>query len=55
VTELVGAELGLGWSSPAVDGSCEVTGLPARVLQSIEEPCRPLSEIRACFDSRERR
>jgi hypothetical protein len=25
------------------------------VLQSIEEPCRPLSEIRACFDSRERR
>jgi hypothetical protein len=55
VTELVGAELGLGWSSPAADGSCEVTGLPARVLQAIEEPCRPLSEIGACFDSRERR
>jgi hypothetical protein len=55
VTELVGAELGLGWAAPAADGSCEVTGLPARVLQSIEQPCRPLSEIGACFDSRERR
>jgi hypothetical protein len=52
VTELVGAELGLGWAAPAADGSCEVTGLPARVLQSIEQPCRPLSEIGACFDSR---
>jgi hypothetical protein len=55
VTELVGAELGLGWAAPAADGSCEVTGLPARVLQSIEQPCRPLSDIGACFDSRERR
>jgi hypothetical protein len=55
VTELVGAERGLGWAAPAADGSCEVTGLPARVLQSIEQPCRPLSEIGACFDSREPR
>jgi hypothetical protein len=55
VTELVGAELGLGWAAPAADGSCEVTGLPARVLQSIEQPCRPLSEIGACFDGREPR
>jgi hypothetical protein len=55
VTELVGAELGLGWAAPAADGSCEVTGLPARVLQSIEQPCRPLSEIGACFDSQEPR
>ena len=55
VTEVVGAELGLGWAAPAADGSCEVTGLPTRVLQSIEEPCRPLSEIGACLDSRERR
>ena len=47
--------LGLGWAAPAADGSCEVTGLPTRVLQSIEEPCRPLSEIGACLDSRERR
>src|ERR687890_315156 len=35
VTELVGAELGLGWAAPAADGSCEVTGLPAQALQSI--------------------
>jgi hypothetical protein len=55
VTELVGAELGLGWAAPAADGSCEVTGLPARVLQSIKQPCRPLSEIGACWDGRERR
>jgi hypothetical protein len=55
VTELVGAELGLGWAAPAADGSCEVTGLPARALQVIEEACRPLSEISACWDSRERR
>jgi hypothetical protein len=55
VTELVGAELGLGWTAPAADGSCEVTGLPARVLQSIEQLCRPLSEVGACFDSREPR
>jgi hypothetical protein len=55
VTELVGAELGLGWAAPAADGSCEVTGLPARALQVVEAPCRPLSEIGACFDSREPR
>jgi hypothetical protein len=55
VTELLGAELGLGWAAPAADGSCEVTGLPARALQVIEEPCRPLGEIGACWDSRERR
>jgi len=47
VTELV-RELGVGWAAPADDGSCEVTGLPARVLQAIEEPCRPLVEIAAC-------
>jgi hypothetical protein len=55
LTELVGAELGLGWAAPAVDGSCEVTGLPAQALHVIEEPCRPLSEIGACWDSREPR
>jgi hypothetical protein len=55
VTELVGAELGLRWAAPAADGSCEVTGLPARALQVIEEPYRPLGEIGACWDSRERR
>ena len=55
VTELVGAELGLGWAAPAADGSCGVTGLPARALQVIEAPCRPLAEIGACFDSREPR
>jgi hypothetical protein len=55
VTELVGAELGLGWAAPAADGSCGVTGLPARALQVIEAPCRPLFEIGACFDSREPR
>jgi len=54
VTKLVGAELGLGWAAPAADGSCEVTGLPAQALQVIEEPCRPLSEIGACWDDRER-
>jgi hypothetical protein len=55
VTELVGAKLRLGWAAPAADGSCEVTGLPARALQVIEEPCRPLLEIGTCWDSRERR
>jgi hypothetical protein len=47
VNDLV-RELGLSWAPPADDGSCEVTGLPARVLQAVEEPCRPLSEIVAC-------
>jgi hypothetical protein len=55
VTELVGAELGLGWAAPATDGSCEVTGLPARALDAIRQPCRPVSEIAACWDGRERR
>ena len=55
LTELVGAELGLGWSAPGADGSCEVTGLPAQALQAIDQPARPLSEIGACWDSRERR
>jgi hypothetical protein len=55
VTELVGAELGLRWAAPATDGSCEVTGLPARVLDEIRQPCRPLSEIGACWDGWERR
>jgi len=53
VTELVGAELGLGWTPPATDGSCEVAGLPPRALAAIQQPCRPLSEIAACWDSRE--
>jgi hypothetical protein len=47
VAELV-RELGLGWAPPADDGSCEVTGLPARVLAEVEQPCRPLAEIDAC-------
>jgi hypothetical protein len=55
VTELVGAELGLGWAAPTADGSCAVTGLPARVLSEIQQPCRPLGEIGACLDGRERR
>jgi hypothetical protein len=46
-TDLV-RELGLGWAPPADDGSYEVTGLPTRVLQAIEQPCRPPSEIGAC-------
>jgi hypothetical protein len=55
VTELVGNELGLRWAAPAPDGSCEVTGLPTRALDAIRQPCRPLSEIGACWDGRERR
>jgi hypothetical protein len=47
VTDLV-RELGLRWAPPADDGSCEVTGLPARVLAAVEQPCRPLAEIAAC-------
>jgi hypothetical protein len=47
VTELI-REVGLCWAPPADDGSCEVTGLPARVLQAVEQPCRPLGEIAAC-------
>jgi hypothetical protein len=48
VTDLV-RELGLGWAPPVEDGSCEVTGLPSRVLQAVEGPCRALSEIAACW------
>lgn len=55
VTELVGAELGLGWTAPATDGSCAVSGLPAGALDAIRQPCRRLGEIAACWDGRERR
>jgi hypothetical protein len=47
VNELI-RELDLDWALPAADGSCEITGLPARVLAAVEEPCQPLSEIAAC-------
>jgi hypothetical protein len=47
VNDLV-RELDLGWAPPAADGSCEVLGLPTRVLQAVEAPCRPLGEIGAC-------
>jgi hypothetical protein len=55
LAELIGGELGLGWAPPAPDGACELAGLPARVLATVERPCRPLAEIGACFDSREPR
>jgi hypothetical protein len=55
ITELVGAELGLGWAAPVADGSCEVTGLPARALAEVEQPCRPLAGISACLDGQEQR
>jgi hypothetical protein len=47
VTELI-RELGLGWAPPADDGSCEVTGLPTRVLTAVEQPYQALAEIAAC-------
>jgi hypothetical protein len=47
VNELL-RELDLGWALPAEDGSCEVLGLPTRVLAAVEELCRPLAEITAC-------
>jgi hypothetical protein len=47
VNDLV-RELDLRWAPPAEDGSCEVLGLPTRVLQAVEQPCRPLNEIAAC-------
>jgi hypothetical protein len=47
VTDLV-RELDLRWAPMAEDGACEVLGLPTRVLQAVEQPCRPLSEIAAC-------
>jgi hypothetical protein len=40
--------LGLNWTLPAVDGSCEVLGLEAAELATIGEPARPLGEISAC-------
>jgi hypothetical protein len=43
-------ELGLTWTLPAADGSCEVLGLSAGELALIAEPARPLSEISACRD-----
>jgi hypothetical protein len=47
VTELL-RELDLGWALAAEDGACEVLGLPTRVLQAVEAPCRPLGDIAAC-------
>ncbi len=55
LSELVGGELGLSWAPAAADGSCEVAGLPVRVLAAVQRPCRPLGEIGACWDSREPR
>src|SRR6266508_889142 len=47
VNELI-RELDLRWALAAEDGSCEVLGLPTRVLAAVEEPCRPLAEIATC-------
>jgi hypothetical protein len=47
VTELI-RELGLLWAPPGADGACEVLGLPSRVLQAVEQPCRLLGEIATC-------
>ena len=47
VNELL-RDLDLGWALPAEDGSCEVLGLPTRVLTAVEQPCRPFAEIQAC-------
>jgi hypothetical protein len=47
VTELI-RELGLRWAPPGADGACEVFGLPSRVLQAVERPCRLLGEIATC-------
>jgi hypothetical protein len=41
-------ELGLNWEQLAPDGSCEVWGLTAPVLECISLPARPLGEIHAC-------
>jgi hypothetical protein len=49
LADLLG-DLGLGWSAPAADGSCEVLGLGAGELASIGAPARPLGEISACPD-----
>jgi hypothetical protein len=49
LTDLL-VELGLTWTLPAADGSCEVGGLSAGELAAIAEPARPLGEISACRD-----
>jgi hypothetical protein len=41
-------ELGLNWERMAADGSCEVWGLTAPMLECVAEPARPLGEIHAC-------
>jgi len=47
VTGLI-RELGLNWQRLAEDGSCEVWGLTAPMLECISLPARPLGEIHAC-------
>ena len=49
LTELL-QELGLAWSLPARDGSCEVLGLSEAELAVVGEAARPLGEINACRD-----
>jgi hypothetical protein len=49
LADLLG-DLGLGWSAPAADGSCELLGLGAGELATIGAPARPLAEISACRD-----
>jgi len=41
-------ELGLNWQRLAEDGSCEVWGLTAPMLECVSQPARPLGEIHAC-------
>src|SRR6266540_495535 len=41
-------ELGLNWQQMAQDGSCEVWGMTAAMLECISEPARRLGEIHAC-------
>jgi hypothetical protein len=41
-------ELGLNWQRLAEDGSCEVWGLTAPMLECVGQPARPLGEIHAC-------
>jgi hypothetical protein len=47
LTELLQG-LGLDWSLPAVNGSCEVLGLSEAELAVVGEPARPLGEISVC-------
>jgi hypothetical protein len=49
LADLLG-DLGLDWSPPAADGSCELVGLGAGELATIGAPARPLGEISACRD-----